>query len=558
MPDFGPIAVQPQKRPSWLVALLVWLGTVGLRAQGRTTLGAIVVQPHKRPLTLGISLPAVEVRAVALTMILLVAAVVRVWHINAIGYNSDEAVYVGQGAAIAHIQGLSDLFPAFRAHPLLVQFLVSLILKLSTFDLYPRLLAAGFGVGTVYLTYSTGKMMYGSLVGLAGALFLALMPYHVIVTRQILLDGPMTFFVTLCLYFTARYAHSSNKGWLMASALALGLACLAKETAVVILGSVYVFLVLSPALKLRIRDIVMYFGVFVATLLPYPASILLAGRSQNAGNFLTWQLLRRPNHTMDFYLLNVPDAIGILVVLTALLGLYTLRKNRTWRDVLLLSWIIVPVCFFQLWQVKGFQYLLPVAPAVALLAAKAIDLVYRKEVIFRARRFTLTGAAVASLAIGVIGFTLFSSTYGLISQTTGYKGLAGTGGVPAGRQAGEWMALNTPEGSTVMTIGPSMANIVEFYGRRKALGLAVSPNPLRRNPSYDPIINPDYALRTGAINYIVWDAFSAQRSTFFSEKVLEYAARYNGRIIYTGKTSWSSADGKQVDSDVIVIYEVRP
>ena len=55
---------------------------------------------------------------------------------------------------------------------------------------------------------------------------------------------------------------------------------------------------------------------------------------------------------------------------------------------------------------------------------------------------------------------------------------------------GLWVKANVPEGATFMTIGPSMANIVQFYGHRKAYGLSISPNPLRRNPSYDPLDNP--------------------------------------------------------------------
>ena len=51
-----------------------------------------------------------------------------------------------------------------------------------------------------------------------------------------------------------------------------------------------------------------------------------------------------------------------------------------------------------------------------------------------------------------------------------------------------------------------MANIVEFYGARKAYGLSVNPNPLDRNPAYDPILNPDQQLRSANLNYIVWDS----------------------------------------------------
>ena len=74
--------------------------------------------------------------------------------------------------------------------------------------------------------------------------------------------------------------------------------------------------------------------------------------------------------------------------------------------------------------------------------------------------------------------------------------LAGSGGVPGGREAGAWILKHTPTGSEFMTVGPSMANIIEFYGHREAYGLSISPNPLRRNPSYQPILNPDLQIRS--------------------------------------------------------------
>ena len=70
-----------------------------------------------------------------------------------------------------------------------------------------------------------------------------------------------------------------------------------------------------------------------------------------------------------------------------------------------------------------------------------------------------------------------------------------------------------------MTIGPSMANIVQYYGHRKAYGLSVSPNPLHRNPSYEPVNNPDRAIRDNELQYVVWDSFSAARSSYFSSKL---------------------------------------
>jgi len=109
-----------------------------------------------------------------------------------------------------------------------------------------------------------------------------------------------------------------------------------------------------------------------------------------------------------------------------------------------------------------------------------------------------------------------------------------------------------------MTIGPSMANILQYYGQRPAFGLSVSPNPLQRNPSYTPINNPDLEIRSGDMQYIVWDSFSAARSTHFADRVREYAARYHGRVVHTESISVTTDAGDRATVPVIVIYEVRP
>jgi hypothetical protein len=110
----------------------------------------------------------------------------------------------------------------------------------------------------------------------------------------------------------------------------------------------------------------------------------------------------------------------------------------------------------------------------------------------------------------------------------------------------------------MMAIGPSMANILQFYGHRWAYGLSVSPNPLHRNPSYDPVPNPDFSIRSGAIQYLVWDAFSAGRSPVFSEKLLGYVRRHHGRAIHSELITVAGANGGTTLKPMIVIYAVRP
>ncbi len=156
--------------------------------------------------------------------------------------------------------------------------------------------------------------MYGRAAGFVAALILGVMPYHVLVSRQILLDGPMTFFATLGLYLLARYAATRRAIWVYAAAGALALSFLSKETAILLLGGVYAFFALTRSLHVRLRDLAIAMCVFILVIAPYPASMKYSGKSSTGGHFLTWQLFRRPNHAWTFYPANLFFAAGALTL----------------------------------------------------------------------------------------------------------------------------------------------------------------------------------------------------------------------------------------------------
>jgi len=564
--DGGPVAFTPDTRPA-ARGLVGWAldeapgrrRRTGLRARIRRPVRDRQRPPAERRPILRAPRPG-ALRTLAVVALIGVPALgLRLWQIDALGLNSDEAVYAGQAASLARDPAFLPFFPVFRAHPLLFQALLSLPYRLDGVgSLSGRLLSVAFGLATVWVTYAIGARLYGRRVGVLAALLIAVMPYTVVVSRQILLDGPMAFFAALALYLLVRFVQTERVAWLYAAAVALGLATLSKETAILLVGGAYAFFALTRKTRLRLIHAAIATALLLLTVLPYPISLKLAGRSSTGGHFLVWQLLRRPNHSWWFYLQTVPPALGLGVVTVVVLGLILMRRSLTWSEHLLVSWAAVPSLFFEVWAVKGFQYLLPVAVPLAVLAAMVVVSAPVPTVRWRAGRTTVTSAGLrAVVALALVASLALVSWTRIQPASSGSTFLAGTGGVPGGRAAGQWVGHHVPVGADLLALGPSMANIIEFYGHRQVYGLSISPNPLHRNPVYDPVLNPDLQIRHSNLQYLVWDSYSASRSPFFSQHLLSYAERYHGRIVHQEFVTVDT-DGGPVQKPVITIYEVRP
>jgi uroporphyrinogen-III synthase len=127
-----------------------------------------------------------------------------------------------------------------------------------------------------------------------------------------------------------------------------------------------------------------------------------------------------------------------------------------------------------------------------------------------------------------------------------------------GRQAGTWIGRHVPQGSRLLAIGPSTANVLEFYGRRPVSALSVSANPHDRNPSYTPVINPSLELREGDFQYVVWDAYTAAHSAFFSAEALRLARKFHGAVVYTSASTVQDPARSRAAEPAVIIYEVHP
>lgn len=502
-------------------------------------------------------------RALPLGAVLALAAYVRYRQLAAVGLNSDEAVYTGSAEALAGHTSLESMFPVFRAHPILVQLLVGQALRFSDTDWTARAVPAAFGVLTVALTFLLGRRLYGYPAGLAAAALLAVMPYHVMVSREVLLDGPMTCFATLGLYCVARSVESAPKRWIAAAGAALGLAALSKETAAVLLAGLYAFGALGSAGRLRFRHLAIGLGVFTGVFAVYPVALRLSSVTKTGQGFVLWQMLRRANHPYVFYFTVLPGSVGPAVLLLAAAGLVWPRRGRSWRERLLLAWILVPVAFFTIWPVKGFQYLLPIAPVLAVLAGRTIGALWdaRRDAArwpalsARGRRIGFAAAAAVCTLTGVVSLAV--PTWQRITPSSSTAFLAGTGGLPGGRAAGQWVATHVPGSARLLGAGPSIANVIEFYGHHPVGALSVSTDARNRNPIYTPVGNPDRAVRSGEYQYLVWDSYTAARSPYYAAELRKLIDKYHGVAVYTATVPVHTPAGDSA-VPVIIVYEVHP
>ena len=98
-----------------------------------------------------------------------------------------------------------------------------------------------------------------------------------------------------------------------------------------------------------------------------------AGRAGTGGQYALWQFLRRQNHPVYFYLTTLPASLGYVLLGLAIVGICW-QRNQGWREGFLIWWAATAVLTYSLLPIKGFQYLEPIAPVLAIWAALAIDL----------------------------------------------------------------------------------------------------------------------------------------------------------------------------------------
>lgn len=501
----------------------------------------------------------------------LLAAVPRLVSLGRVGFNSDEAVYAGQGAALLGDDRMAEFFSIFRAHPLLLQGMIgSLFTVTGVDDVAARMLVALlFGVGTVLVTYYLGREVVGPRAGAVGAVLLAVMPYHVLVSRQVMLDPPLAFFASLSLLLAIRGSKAGDERFVVPAVTVAALATLSKETGVLLFPILFgVAIVTGWWRVVRLRTLIVALSIAVLVGLPFLLSraIWSAGGSSD---YILWQFLRPPNHTQAYLPGIMIQYAGPLFIGATLIGLARMARRRSTGDWYLLAFLGVYVTFMVAWPTKLFPYLMLVVPALAVAAGFGV--VWVGELAGRLTPRVAPPMARATFGVAMVG-TLVSAPMVVNTARVIHEGPDPLSDrrfdlevheFVGAREAAEWAGEHTPRNARFLTIGPSLGNVLAFYGSRHFVALSVSPDPARRNPAYVPVVNPDLAIRQNDLHYAVWDFLSANRSSFYSRRLQSYAAKYGTAVAFA---VYRDADGEVRTTEgyppdsaepLIVIFELH-
>lgn len=447
--------------------------------------------------------------AAALAAVLVLALALRLkgitWGLPYSFVNADESVVVPIGAQVArgHLDPGFFFYPSFffyllgalylAATPVLwlVKHADPLTLRAFTIDQGPyfllgRLLSGAFGTAAVYLLYRLGRASFGRVTGLLAAVFLAVSPLAVAYSHMAVTDMAATSLALLALLLLYLAAQGRGRRWLLAGAVAAGLATSTKYNLGMLVlpatvAAVYVCRaevarrVAGGARAARVWARLLAARVYAPMLLAFVAGspFVIFNAPRFVGDFIHqnrimaagWLGFEHSGNGFWYNLhANLGPGIGAVLVVLGVAGLAVALWRRTRFDLIVAPYVVVYFAYVSTWKELADRYLLPIVPLLLLLAARCVVELAGLRPAWR--RVTVPIAALVVLAACALPLAAAVSFDHALSGTD-VRALAKT-----------WVERTIPSGSVVAleNYGPQLVPVSDQPYYREA-GL--------RQPAYD-------------------------------------------------------------------------
>ncbi|MDI6827775.1 MAG: glycosyltransferase family 39 protein, partial [Armatimonadota bacterium] len=245
-----------------------------------------------------------------------------------------------------------------------------------------RIVAMVMGVATVLLIYYVGRRMFGRRTGLLAAIFMAILPIHVMHSHFLAVDIPAAFFVTCSLLFASRIPEKSKARDYLLSGLFAGFAAATKYNAgLVVFAPIAAHLVNGNSFFKRIfsaKLLIIILGLAVGFLIGCPGALL------HSDSFLRG-FIYELHHTQTGHGLVFAETgsgfvyhiihsfipgMGLPILILAIVGVMFAIKKWTPQDAMLIAFLVPYYVLIGVAQVKFARYTIPILPPLVLLAAR--------------------------------------------------------------------------------------------------------------------------------------------------------------------------------------------
>lgn len=464
---------------NWLLGLMAFVAYVAwlalpsrVPALGLVMLiavGAVLRFRQMQPLqAIRILIFALQPEIIALGVIMLLAIGLRFVALSQnLPYldNPDEPTTVQAAVKMLQTGDLDPHFFRWPSLPFYTQFLISIprflagiganeftnlqSIDYSGFYLWGRAFSALLGCATVFVTYLTGRILYGPATGLLAALILAILPLHTEHSHYVTPDVPVTFWASLAVLFAALIYKKGQQQWYWWAGVATGLAIGTKYNVGIVFFTVILVHFLTPKeqrgkfnwlIKSAIAAVVVF-------LLTTPFAVLdlngfldemafqvrhytILGHGAESQGASWWAYLQ------DFW--NEAFVYQAVIVAIGGIGLALWRQKR--EDWLMLSLPALGYIFFSSAIVHFSRNLMPLLPGLCILGAEFLlmtaNLIFSR---LHIKKLAMQGAIVVILSLTFLSVALAHSfltdRYYLQPDTR--------------VQAANWIVTNIPAGAKI-------------------------------------------------------------------------------------------------------------
>ncbi len=274
--------------------------------------------------------------------------------------------------------------PWFHKPPLYMWLTAATFAFFGVTEFTARIWSVLFSLGSILVTFFIGRILYDEETAELAGIVLGSSLLFIVLGRTAFVDGALTFFIALSiLLFLIGYKQENKKYCLMLSAASMALATMAKGPLGIILPglSILIYLLIRRDLdffRSGLKEMIWSLIIYIVIAGPWWAAETMFFGTRFLhdlfGDFMVGI------YTSTFQKHSGPIYFYILVILAGMLpwsfhvlsGVWqAFKKDERASSLLLISWSVVVLVIFSTAKTKVPGYILPIFPALSLLAARS-------------------------------------------------------------------------------------------------------------------------------------------------------------------------------------------